>query len=125
VVVIDKVADTDKLGEIVLDPVSEDEDALVPDTDPDSDRLFVIDADTDFEKVTEAETDFDSLTDADTLLESVGSNDAVADTLRLTLDVCVSLGSVDADAVVDGVKLGETGDAVTDGVMDGVGKNTL
>jgi hypothetical protein len=115
--------------------VADNDAALVPDTDADSDllfatdadsdRLIVIDADSDLLFVFESDGDFDSLADNDGLLESVGSTDADADTLRLTLDVCVSVGSIDAEAVVEAVKLGDTGLFVTDGVIDGVGKNNV
>jgi hypothetical protein len=84
-------------------------------TDADSDRLFVFESDADLEVVT----------DTDVVFVSVGSTDADADTLRLTLDVCVSDGSIDAEAVSDGVKLGETGLFVTEGVIDGVGKKIV
>ena len=94
-------------------------------TDADSDLLFATDADSDLLFVLESDGDFDSLADNDGLLESVGSTDTDADTLRLTLDVCVSDGYTDAEAVSDGVKLGDTGLIVTDGVIDGVGKNIV
>ena len=112
---LDPDTDTDPDLLFVSEPDTDDEDTLVPDTDADSDLLFVLESDSDFEVVT----------DGDTLLVSVTSTDTDADTLRLTLGVCVSVGSMDADAVSDGVKLGETGLIVTDGVIDGVGKNTV
>jgi len=84
-------------------------------TDTDSDRLIVLESDSDLERVRDGEM----------LLVSVTSADTDADTLRLTLDVCVSDGSIDAEAVSDGVKLGDTGLIVTEGVMDGVGKNIV
>jgi len=90
-------------------------------TDADSDRLSVPDADSDRLIVLESESDRERVRDGETLLVSVTSADTDADTLRLTLDVCVSDGSIDAEAVSDGVKLGETGLFVTDGVIDGEG----
>jgi hypothetical protein len=90
-------------------------------TDADSDRLSVPDADSDRLIVLESESDRERVRDGETLLVSVTSADTDADTLRLTLDVCVSDGSIDAEAVSDGVKLGETGLFVTEGVIDGVG----
>lgn len=47
--------------------------------------------------------------------ESVGSTDGLPDTLR----------DSEVDAVSDGVKLGETGDLVTDGVNEGEGMITV
>jgi hypothetical protein len=122
---LDPDTDTDPDLLFVTEPDTDEEAALDPDTDADSDLLFVTDADSDLLFVFESDDDFDSLADNDGLLESVGSIDTDADTLRLTLDVCVSDGSTDAEAVSDGVKLGETGLIVTDGVIDGVGKNTV
>ena len=90
-------------------------------TDADSDRLSVPDADSDRLIVLESDSDRERVRDGETLLVSVTSADTDADTLRLTLDVCVSDGSTDAEAVSDGVKLGETGLFVTEGVIDGVG----
>ena len=94
-------------------------------TDADSDRLFATDADSDRLIVLESDSDFEIVREGETLLVSVTSADTDADILRLTLDVCVSDGSTDAEAVSDGVKLGETGLFVTEGVIDGVGKNIV
>jgi hypothetical protein len=79
--------------------------------DADSERLFVLESDSDRERVRDGET----------LLESVGSTDTDADTLRLSVELTVIVASMDSEAVVDGVKLGETGLFVTDGVIDGEG----
>lgn len=123
--VADTVFETEKLTDGDLVPVADDEDALVSVTDADSDRLFVIDADSERLFVLESDSDLERVLDADTLLVSVTSADTDADTLRLTLDVCVSDGFIDAEAVVDGVKLGETGLFVTEGVIDGEGINSV
>jgi len=122
---LDPDTDTDSDLLFVTELDNDEEAALVPDTDPDSDRLFVTDPDSDRLFVLESDSDFEVVREGETLFVSVTSTDTDADTLRLTLDVCVSLGSTDADAVVEGVKLGETGLFVTEGVMEGVGKNTL
>ena len=106
--------DTD--DEAALDPVTDADSDLDPVTDADSDLLFATDADSDLLFVLESDSDFEVLTVTDGLLLSVGSAVVDADTLRLTVDVCVSDASVDAEAVVDAVKLGETGLFVTDGV---------
>ena len=129
--VADNVFETEKLTDCDLDTVADDEAALVPVNDADSDLLFVVDADSDLLFVTDADSDrlivlesdsdLERVRDGETLLESVGSAELDADTLRLTLDVCVSDGSTDEEAVSDGVKLGETGLFVTDGVIDCVG----
>ena len=73
----------------------------------------------------------DVLRDALTDLESVGSIDALADTLLLTLtdlefvrDIDVladTLGDTELDSVSEAVKLGDTGDGVTEGVIECVG----
>ena len=97
----------------MIEPDTDDEAALDPVTDADSDLLFVLEPDSVFEIVTDGET----------LLLSVGSADTDADTLRLTVDVCVSDASIDAEAVVEAVKLGETGLFVTEGV--GVGEGMI
>jgi hypothetical protein len=135
VAVADTVFETEKLTDGDLVPVADDEVALVPVTDADSDLLFVIDADSDLLFVIDADSDrlivlesdsdLEIVRDGDTLLESVTSTDTDADILRLTLDVCVSDGSTDAEAVSDGVKLGDTGLFVTDGVIDGEGINSV
>ena len=64
-------------------------------------------------------------------LELVRSVDSLADTLRDALTDRESVGSIDllavtlleteVDAVSEAVKLGDTGDFVTDGVIDGEG----
>ena len=41
-----------------------------------------------------------------------------ADILRLPVVLAVDVASMDSEAVVDGVKLGETGLFVTDGVIE-------
>lgn len=78
-------------------------------------------ADAALDTLTDLETDFDSVIDADVVFVSVGSRDGDTDPLRLPVELIVSDGSVDVDAVVDGVKLGETGLFVTEGVIDGDG----
>ena len=129
--VADNVPEAEKLTDCDLDPVADDEDALDPVTDADSDLLFVNDADSDllFVKdadserlfVLESDSDRERVRDGETLLESVGSTDTDADTLRLSVELTVIVASMDSEAVVDGVKLGETGLFVTDGVIDGEG----
>jgi len=131
VAVADNVPEAEKLTDCDLDPVADDEDALDPVTDADSDLLFVNDADSDllFVKdadserlfVLESDSDRERVRDGETLLESVGSTDTDADTLRLSVELTVIVASMDSEAVVDGVKLGETGLFVTDGVIDGEG----
>lgn len=68
-------------------------------------------------------------------LELVRSVDSLLDTLRLALTDLVTVRSVDplavtlleteVDAVSEAVKLGDTGDFVTDGVIDGEGMITV
>lgn len=115
VAVADNVVEAEKLNEGDLDTVTDEEAALVPVTDADSDLLFVLEPDSDLEV----------LTVTDGLLLSVGSAVVDADTLLLTVVVAVSVASMDFEAVVDGVKLGETGLFVTDGVTDGEGINSV
>ena len=121
--VADTVFEAEKLNEGDLVIVTDEEAALVPDTDADSDLLVVKDADSDLLFVLEPDNDFEVVTDGETLLLSVRSVDTDADTLRLTVDVCVSDASIDAEAVVDAVKLGDTGLFVTEGV--GVGEGMI
>ena len=119
------LAVTDGLLESVTSADTDADSDLLFVTDADSDRLSVPDADSDRLIVLESDSDRERVRDGETLLVSVTSADTDADTLRLTLDVCVSDGSTDAEAVSDGVKLGDTGLIVTEGVMDGVGKNIV
>ena len=143
--VADTVFETEKLTDCDLDPDTDDEAALVPDTDADSDLLFVIDANSDLLFVTDADSDLlfvlesdsdllfvlesdsdlERVRDGETLLESVGSAELDADTLRLSVVLAVIVASMDSEAVVDGVKLGETGLFVTDGVIDREGINSV
>ena len=133
--VADTVFETEKLTDCDLDPVADDEDALVPVndadsdllfvTDADSERLFVLESDSDRLFVLESDSDRERVRDGETLLESVGSTELDADTLRLSVVLAVIVASMDSDAVVDGVKLGETGLFVTDGVIDGEGINSV
>ena len=68
-------------------------------------------------------------------LELVRSIDSLADTLRLALTdlesvrlidvLAVTLRDMEVDSVFEGVKLGDTGDFVTEGVIDGVGMITV
>jgi hypothetical protein len=61
--------------------------------------------------------------------------DSLADTLRLALTdlesvrlidvLAVTLGDMEVDSVSEGVKLGDTGDFVTEGVIDGEGMITV
>jgi hypothetical protein len=135
VAVADNVPEAEKLTDCDLDLVADNEAALVPDTDADSDLLFVTDADSDLLFVTDADSDLlivlesdsdrERVRDGETLLESVGSAELDADTLRLSVVLAVIVASMDSEAVVDGVKLGETGLFVTEGVIDGVGKNIV
>jgi hypothetical protein len=115
VAVADTVFETEKLSEGDLVVVTDEDAALESDTDADSDLLFVLESDSDLEVVRDGEA----------LLVSVTSTDTDADTLGLPVELTVVVASIDSDAVVEAVKLGETGDAVTDGVIDGVGKNTV
>ena len=123
--VADNVPEPEKLTDCDLDPVADNEAALVPDTDADSDRLFVLDADSDRLFVLDAESDLEVVRDGETLLESVASAELDADILRLSVVLAVDVASMDSEAVVDGVKLGETGLFVTDGVNDGEGINSV
>jgi len=135
VAVADNVPEAEKLTDCDLDPVADNEAALVPDTDADSvrlivndadsDLLFVNDADSDLLFVLESDSDLEIVRDGETLLESVGSTDTDADTLRLSVVLAVDVASMDSEAVVDGDKLGETGLFVTDGVIDGEGINSV
>ena len=93
--------------------------------DANSDLLFVTDADLDLLFVLESDSDLERVRDDETLLESVGSAELDADTLRLSVILAVDVASMDSEAVVDGVKLGETGLFVTDGVIDGEGINSV
>ena len=97
-----------------------DSDRLVV-IEPDSDRLAVTDADSDRLVVLEPDSDLEVVLDGETLRLSVGSTEVDADTLRLVVGDTVSVRSMDAEAVVVGVKLGETGLFVTDGVGVGDG----
>ena len=123
--VADNVFETEKLTDCDLDLVTDDEAALDPVTDADSDRLFVNDADSDRLFVLESDSDLEVVRDGETLLESVGSAELDADTLRLSVVLEVDVASMDSEAVVDGVKLGETGLLVTEGVIDGEGINSV
>ena len=118
-------ADSDRL--VVIEPDSDrlavtdaDSDRLVV-IEPDSDRLAVTDADSDRLVVLEPDSDLEVVLDGETLRLSVGSTEVDADTLRLVVGDTVSVRSMDAEAVVVGVKLGETGLFVTDGVGVGDG----
>ena len=111
--------DTDE--EAALDPVTDADSDLDPVTDADSDLLFATDADSDLLFVLEPDSDFEVLTVTDGLLLSVGSAVVDADTLLLTVVVAVSVASMDFEAVVEAVKLGDTGLFVTEGVTDGEG----
>ena len=99
----------------MIEPDTDEEAALDPVTDADSDILFVLEPDSDLEVL--------AVTDG--LLLSVGSAVVDADTLLLTVVVAVVVASIDSEAVVDGVKLGETGLFVTEGVGVGVGINSV
>ena len=123
--VADNVPEPEKLTDCDLDPVADNEAALVPDTDADSDLLFVTDADSDRLFVLDADSDLEVVRDGETLLESVASAELDADILRLSVVLAVDVASMDSEAVVDGVKLGETGLFVTDGVNDGEGINSV
>jgi hypothetical protein len=125
VAVADTVFEAEKLNEGDLDTVNDEEAALVPVTDADSDLLFVTDADSERLIVLESDSDLERVRDGETLLESVGSAELDADTLRLSVVLAVDVASMDSEAVVDGVKLGETGLFVTDGVIDGEGINSV
>ena len=111
--------DTDE--EAALVPVTDADSDLDPVTDADSDLLFATDADSDLLFVLEPDSDFEVLTVTDGLLLSVGSAVVDADTLLLTVVVAVSVASMDFEAVVEAVKLGDTGLFVTEGVTDGEG----
>ena len=65
------------------------------------------------------------LTEADAVLVSVGSTDDEGEKLLLIVELTVSVGSFDVDAVTEAVKLGETGLFVTDGVGVGEGMTSV
>ena len=111
VAVADTVFEAEKLTEGDLDIVIDEEAALEPETDADSDLEPLIEPDSDFE--TEDETDG--------VLEAVASIDSLADTLLLIVVLADSLLLIVLLAVSEAVKLGETGDLVTDGVGVGDG----
>ena len=122
---LEVVADNDGLLESVVSADTDaDSDRLFV-TDADSDRLVVTDADSDLLFVLESDSDLEIVRDGETLLESVGSAELDADILRLSVVLAVVVASMDSEAVVDGVKLGETGLFVTDGVNDGEGINSV
>jgi len=125
VAVADTVFETEKLTDGDLVVVTDEDAALDPVTEADSDLLFVTDADSDLLFVLESDSDLEVVREGDTLLVSVTSTDTDADTLRLSVELTVVVASIDSDAVVDAVKLGETGDLVTDGVNDGDGIMTV
>jgi hypothetical protein len=90
-------------------------------------------ADTDDDRDTEGARDGLILVEGDR--ESVTSVVRVRDTLRLAVSDRESVGSIDllavtlldteVDAVSEAVKLGDTGDFVTEGVIDGEGMITV
>lgn len=77
----------------------------------------------------------DTLVVVEGVREVVASTDGVRDSLRLAVTDLESVGSVDplavtlldieVDPVSEAVKLGDTGDFVTDGVTDGEGMITV
>ena len=107
--------------EPVLDGDVLDDAALELLTDPETDLDSLTDPETDLDSLVEAKTDLDSLLETEGVFESVRSVDTEADTLRLPVELVVSDGSLLADAVVEGVKLGDTGLFVTEGVTEGDG----
>ena len=95
----------------MTEPDTDEEAALEPDTDADSDLEPLIERDSDLEPVIEPDSDFETDDETDGVLEAVASIDSLADTLLLILVLAVS----------EAVKLGETGDFVTEGVGVGDG----
>jgi len=121
VAVADTVFETEKLTEGDLVVVTEDEAALDPVTDADSDREPEDERDSDLEPVIEAEVDLESEDETDVVLEVVASIDSLADSLLLIVLLADSLLLILVLAVSDAVKLGETGDLVSEGVGVRVG----
>ena len=78
------------------------------------------DGETEVEACRDCETDvlgvLDELPCTDADLEPVAVIDVDSDILRLNVELTVSVGSVDGEAVIEAVKLGDTGLFVTDGV---------
>ena len=109
--VADTVFDAEKLREGDLDIVTDEEAALVPVTDADSDLEPLIERDSDLEPEDETEL----------VLDVVASIDSLADTLLLIVVLADSLLLIVLLAVSEAVKLGETGDLVTEGVGVRVG----
>ena len=125
VAVADTVFETEKLTEGDLVVVTDDEAALDPVTDAVSDREPEDERDSDLEPVIEAEVDLEPEDETDVVLEVVASIDSLADSLLLIVLLADSLLLILVLAVSDAVKLGETGDLVTDGVIDGDGIMTV
>lgn len=121
VAVADTVFETEKLTEGDLVVVTDEDAALDPVTDADSDREPEDERDSDLEPVIEAELDLESEDETDLVLEVVASIDSLADSLLLIVLLADSLLLILVLAVSDAVKLGETGDLVTEGVIEGVG----
>ena len=135
VAVADTVFETEKLTEGDLVVVTEDEAALDPVTDADSDREPEDERDSDLEPVIEAEVDLEPEDERDVVLEVVASIDSLADSLLLIVLLADSLLLIVllADSLLlilvlgvsDAVKLGETGDLVSEGVGVGDGIMTV
>jgi hypothetical protein len=125
VAVADTVFETEKLTEGDLVLVTDEDAALDPVTDAVSDRESEDERDSDLEPVIEAEVDLEPEDETDVVLEVVASIDSLADSLLLILLLADSLLLILVLAVSDAVKLGETGDAVTEGVGVGDGIMTV
>jgi hypothetical protein len=125
VAVADTVFETEKLTDGDLVVVTEDEAALDPVTDADSDREPEDERDSDLEPVIEAEVDLESEDETDVVLEVVASIDSLADSLLLIVLLADSLLLILVLGVSDAVKLGETGDLVSEGVGVGDGIMTV
>ena len=109
--VADAVFEAEKLTEGDLDIVTDEEAAL--DT--------VTDAVSDLEPVIEPDSDFETDNETEPVLDVVASIDSLADTLLLIVVLADTLLLILVLAVSEAVKLGETGDLVTDGVGVGDG----
>ena len=109
--VADTVFEAEKLTEGDLDIVIDEEAALEPDTDADSDLELENERDSDLEPEDETEL----------VLDVVASIDSLADTLLLIVLLAETLLLILVLAVSEAVKLGETGDFVTEGVGVGDG----
>ena len=107
--VADTVFEAEKLTEGDLDIVIDEEAALEPD------------ADSDLELENERDSDLEPEDETELVLDVVASIDSLADTLLLIVLLAETLLLILVLAVSEAVKLGETGDFVTEGVGVGDG----